>query len=118
MDPERDGTRCAHLDEIVPLDVVNLDVPVETAREFRRDERLQLVVAGTPREPTRDQQGLVAGWDAETLQLGHGRSDRGLTGVALGPRQRQLWRLGDARRAGAPAHESLEGVPGQRKAEG
>src|SRR2546430_12680625 len=81
---------------------------VEAARELRGDERLELLVPGAPCEPARDEEGLVAGGDAEALQLGDGGGDRRLARIALGAGQRQLRRLDDDRRTDPARDERLE----------
>src|SRR6266540_7014950 len=78
MDAERHGARRPQLDEVVALDVVNLDVTVETARELGRHERLELIVAGTPRQSAGDEERLIAGRNPKPLELRDSRRDRGL----------------------------------------
>ena len=118
VDAKGDRAGGAELDEVFALDVVHLDVTVEAPRELRRDQRLELLVPRPARETARDEEGLVAGRNAEALQFGHGRADRSLTWVALRARQWEVWRLDDDRRACPARHERLERLAGEREAQG
>ena len=112
---EWNGAGRAELDQVLPLDVVHLDVTVEVAREFRRDECLQLLVARASGQSAGDEERLVAGGNAEPFQLGHRRGDRGLARVSLGTRQRQVRWFDHDRDARAAGDEGFERLAGERE---
>jgi hypothetical protein len=109
VDPQGHRSRGADLDQVLTLDVVHLDVAVEAARERRRHEPFEQLLAGAPGQPAGDEQCLVPAWDAQPLELVDGRLDRRLARVALAPGEGQSGRLDDHRRPAAGArHERLE----------
>ena len=68
------------MDEVGRLGVVDLDPPVEVARERRREQRLELALAGAPVEPAGDENRLACRRDSQPLEL----VDRGRERVAAG----------------------------------
>jgi hypothetical protein len=117
VDAERHGASAAELDQVVALDVMNLDVAVKASREVRRDERLELIVPGAAGKAARNEQRLVAGRDAQPLELPDRRRDRGLPRVPLRSRQRQVRWLDDDRRPHAARQEGFERLTCEREAQ-
>ena len=107
VDPER-AIGVGDLDEVLALGVVDLDPPVEAARELRRDEELELPVARAAAESAGDEQRLAVERRSGAVELGHRRRDRGAARIAEGARDRQRRRLDDDRRPRATRHERLE----------
>ena len=58
MDAKRHAAHLAEVDEVRVLDVVHLDLSVKPPPELGRDELLKLALAGSSREPSRDEDGL------------------------------------------------------------
>ena len=109
--------RVLQLDELGVLDVVDDDTPVEPPRQLRGHERPELPLRRAPREPAGDEDRLVAGRDAEPLELAHDRADRELARVRRDARNRQRRRLDDDRRPGAAARQRLERLALEREPE-
>ena len=114
MQAEANRARPAQVDEVVALDVVHFHVAVEAARELRRDEACELVVARAARQTARDEQRLVAALDPESLELLDRRSDRLLPRIPFRPRKRQSRGLDeDGRPAAVARDERLERLAGE-----
>ena len=88
MNAQGNASCAADLDEVLTLDVVHLDVAVEPAGELRRHERLEPLAACTACEPACDEQRLIAGRNAQALELGDCGRDRSMTRVTFGARKR------------------------------
>ncbi len=116
MDPER-AIGVGDLDEVLALGVVDLDPPVEAARELRRDEELELPVARAAAQSAGHEQRLAVERRSGPVELGHRRRDRGAPGIAEGARDRERRRLDDDRRPRAARHERLERLALERKAQ-
>ena len=116
VDPER-AIGVGDLDEILALGIVDLDPPVEAARELRRDEELEVAVSRATAQSAGHEQRLAVERRSGPVELGHRRRDRGAPGIAGGARDRERRRLDDDRRPGATRHERLERLPGERKAQ-
>jgi hypothetical protein len=117
VDAKRDSARALELDEVGALGVVHLYAPVETAGEGRRDERLQLAVAGSARESSGHEECLALEGDSRLGQLFHRGRDRAAAGVERRAGNRQRRGLDDDRRVAAARHDRLERLSGERKAQ-
>src|SRR5919201_3541681 len=71
MDAKRMQPSVLELHEILPLDVMDLNVPVEPPRELRRDETGKQLVPRSAGETARNEQGLVAARNPEAFELDH-----------------------------------------------
>ena len=115
---DQKGARATlQLDQVGVLDIVHLDTTVETTRELRRDEQLQISMAEPPCQPTRNEQSLPREGHAGPVELAHRRRDRRAPRIAEGTGDRQRGRLHDDGRSGSARNERLQRLTGQRKAE-
>ena len=103
------------MDELRILDVVHDHLAVKAAREFGRDERLQLSLRRAARETRCDEDRLVAGRDPVPLELRHDGGDRVLAGIVRRAGNRQRRRLDHDRRACPAPCLRLERVACERE---
>ena len=97
VDPKR-AIGVGDLDEILALGIVDLDPPVEAAREFRRDEELEVPVARAAAQSAGHEERLAVERRSGPVELGHRRCDRSAPRIAEGARDRERRRLDDDRR--------------------
>ena len=117
VDAQRRSAGVSDVDEVGRLGVVHLDPAVKAAGERRREQRLELALAGSPVEPAGDEDRLARGRDAEPLQLVDRGGERVAARIAGRARKRQLGRLDDERRRAAARDERLERRAREREAE-
>ncbi len=93
------------------------DVAVEPACELRRHELAEVALRRPACEAGGNEERLIAGRDAEALELGDNGRDRVLTRVVRRARDRQRRWLDDDRGAGTAAGERFEAFSLEREAQ-
>ncbi len=117
VDAKRHAAHLAEIHEVGVLGVVHLDDSVKPPGELRRDELLELALAGASGQPSSDEEGLSLERDTGATELIHGRGDRRAPWIIRRPRDGEGRWFDDDRRPSASRNERLQRRAGERKAQ-